>query len=177
MSLASLSSIGSLLSSLAVFGSLIYLALQVRQSDRNQRTLLQQGTSARNVESVLKLAEPHIADIFAKITNGEIDLTPAQAVQLVSLVRASLLGFQDQLLLRKLSLIDATQHESQETVMKGFLSLPAVRALWNMSRDTYAREFSGHIDMLLQNVPLAPPQDLAVSLRTAVGELRAPASA
>jgi len=52
MRLSDLAAIAGVLSSLAVFGSLIYLALQVRQTDRNQRTLLQRATSTRNMESL-----------------------------------------------------------------------------------------------------------------------------
>lgn len=55
MSLSDVASIAGVLSSLAVFASVIYLALQVRQSDRNQRTLLQQATSVRTMETHLEV--------------------------------------------------------------------------------------------------------------------------
>jgi len=103
MNLSDLASIAGVLGSLAVFGSLIYLALQVRQTDRNQRTLLQQGASARNMESVWKFGEPHNAEIVARVWCGETDFTTTQATQLVYLLRASLLGFQDQFLLNMVS--------------------------------------------------------------------------
>jgi hypothetical protein len=96
MSLADLASITGVLSSLAVFGSLIYLALQVRQADRNQRTLLQQGASARNMESIWKFSEPQYAGIIARVWNGEVDFTPTEATQVAYLLRASLFGLQDQ---------------------------------------------------------------------------------
>src|SRR5579862_4809924 len=47
MTLADLASIGSLISGVAVLISLIYLALQVRQAEKNQRALMNQGTAAR----------------------------------------------------------------------------------------------------------------------------------
>ena len=50
MTLSDLASIGSLVSGLAVLGSLFYLSLQNRQLDRNQRALMNQGVINRGVE-------------------------------------------------------------------------------------------------------------------------------
>ena len=46
MSLSDLASIGSLVSGVAVLGSLIYLALQVRQTDRNQQAAIRHSRGA-----------------------------------------------------------------------------------------------------------------------------------
>ena len=43
MSLSDLASLGSFVSGVAVLISLIYLALQVRQTEKNQQSLMQQG--------------------------------------------------------------------------------------------------------------------------------------
>jgi hypothetical protein len=51
-------SVGSFVSALAVLISLIYLALQVRQAERNQRALMQQGRADRVSGYCLKMAEP-----------------------------------------------------------------------------------------------------------------------
>jgi hypothetical protein len=176
MSLSDLAGIAGVLSSLAVCGSLIYLAIQVRQSDRNQRTLLQQATSARNMESLWKSGEPHYAELVARVWNCETDFTATEASQLAYLMRASLLGFQDQYLLHKLSLIHSIQNETQERAIVRMLGAPAFRALWAFSRDDYAPEFTAYVDALLKNVPLAAPQDYSVQIRAAVAKLRAAAT-
>ncbi|HEX3432128.1 MAG TPA: hypothetical protein VHT03_14710 [Rhizomicrobium sp.] len=43
MSLSDLASLGSFVSAFAVLASLVYLALQVRQAEKNQRAILNQG--------------------------------------------------------------------------------------------------------------------------------------
>ena len=53
MSLSDLASIGSLVSGAAVLGSLIYLALQVRQTDRNQQAAIRQGRTTRAIDLLL----------------------------------------------------------------------------------------------------------------------------
>jgi hypothetical protein len=58
MSFSDLAAIGGFISSLAVCGSLIYLALQVRQSDRNQRALMTQGMLTRGADIIMYMAQP-----------------------------------------------------------------------------------------------------------------------
>ena len=175
MRLSDLASVAGALSSLAVFGSLIYLALQVRQADRNQRTLLQQGTSARHMESLWKFGEPHYAGIIARVWNGESDFTPSEATQLVYLLRASLFGLQDQYMLKKRSLVDPVQLSSLEHGFARILSTPTFRVLWMRSRASYAADFSAYVDTLFAGKPLAAPLDLALQIKTGVAELKAAA--
>ena len=58
MSLSDWASIGSLVSSIAVLISLIYLALQVRQAERNQQASIRQGRATRMVDIILAAGEP-----------------------------------------------------------------------------------------------------------------------
>jgi hypothetical protein len=53
MLLSDLASIGNLVSGLAVLASLVYLSLQLRQTDRNQKALMNQGTVTRNTDIVM----------------------------------------------------------------------------------------------------------------------------
>lgn len=50
ISLEAISSIGSMMSGLAVLGSLVYLSLQVKQAEKNQQAIIQQTRSTRNAE-------------------------------------------------------------------------------------------------------------------------------
>jgi hypothetical protein len=171
MNLSDLATFGSFLSSLAVCASLVYLALQVRQSDRNQRTLLQQGTSERNAASVSKLTEPGLAELMVKAQRHDIDFTNVQVVQLSVALRSGLLGFQDQFLLRKLNLIDVMQQDSQERAYQSMLSMPAMRVLWISQRPFFAPEFVAYVDALIRDVPLAPASDRAAQFNADVAEL------
>jgi hypothetical protein len=173
MSLSDLAAVAGVLSSLAVFGSLIYLALQVRQADRNQRTLLQQATSARNMESLWKFSDPHYAGIIARVWKGESDFSPAESTQLVYLLRASLFGLQDQYMLKKLALVDPLQTESLERGYQRLMSTPAFRVLWTRSRATYSAEFAAYVDALVEGAPLGAPIDFAAQIKTGVAQLKA----
>ena len=60
--------VGELLGSTAVFVTLGYLALQMRQASRNQKSLMQQGRTARYVEIISARTQPHLAEELAKAT-------------------------------------------------------------------------------------------------------------
>src|ERR1700734_1670204 len=103
MTLSDLASIGSLVSGFAVLISLIYVAIQIRQTERNQRTILQQGTSNRAVELVRHWSDPHIAAAYVKMLSGGQELTALEAFQLNIKFRTSLLSWQDSFLLQRVS--------------------------------------------------------------------------
>ena len=91
----------------------------------------------------------------------------------MTMLRAALLGLQDQFLLDRVSLIDAMQLDSQERAFKLMLSQPVMRALWNWTRHTYAPEFASYLDALIEGIPLAAPYDLGARLKEDAESLRA----
>jgi hypothetical protein len=173
MILATVAGAASLLSSIAVCGSVIYLAIQVRQSDRNQRTMLQQATSARNMEALFRFVEPHHAGMVARVWKGETEFSDVEAIQLDYIVRAMLLGFQDQFLLHRQSLVDSAQIDTLERSIKRIFGVPAFRALWVNSREIYAPVFSSYMEALLADAPIMAPIDFAARIKAVANELRA----
>jgi hypothetical protein len=80
MSLSDLASVGSLVSGVAVLGSLIYLALQVRQTERNQQASIRHSRVTRIVDMQLARLDPGVGDAFRRglqnpdeITQTELD--------------------------------------------------------------------------------------------------------
>jgi hypothetical protein len=70
-SLDVLADLASLASSVAVLISLLFLGLQIRQSNRNQRSLMQQGRSTRNVDLLSRLGDPKVSQTFVRVAQGE----------------------------------------------------------------------------------------------------------
>src|SRR5437764_15388103 len=67
----SLADLASLASSVAVVVSLLFLGQQIRQSNRNQRSLMQQGRSARNVELLSRRSDPRVSDVISRGASGQ----------------------------------------------------------------------------------------------------------
>ena len=67
MTLSDISSIVGVISGLAVLASLVYLSLQVRQTERNQRALMNQGVINGISENLRWSTEPHMAELLASV--------------------------------------------------------------------------------------------------------------
>ena len=76
MILTNLAAIGSFISGVAVVVTLIFLLLQMRQANLNQRALMQQGRVARTNETMLRLTEPHMLEIIMRGGAGDLTMSP-----------------------------------------------------------------------------------------------------
>ncbi len=92
MTLSDLASIGSFISGIAVLVSLVYLAIQIRQSTRAQRAMGHQNRHDFAQQFLLKLSEEPTAAIFLRGAAGSADLTPTEALQYNALMRYWFLG-------------------------------------------------------------------------------------
>jgi len=171
MTLVDLASIGSFVSGFAVLISLIYVAIQIRQTERNQRTLLQQGTSSRNIEAIKHWGEPAVAAAYLKVLSGDTGLTAMDIYQLTIQLRMTLTSFQDSFMLHNLSLIDEVQLEGMLRSIKQMLGAPVMRALWNNSQQAYSAEFVEWINAHTKDLPLSAPHDAVETLRAALANL------
>ncbi len=67
MNLSDIASIATVISSLTVLVSLIYLSLQIRQTERNQRAAMDQGAANRNVEINVFHADPRVISLTTRV--------------------------------------------------------------------------------------------------------------
>ncbi|WP_293371832.1 hypothetical protein, partial [Phenylobacterium sp.] len=81
MSLSDVASIGTLLSAIAVLVSLIFLyfqlrqvSAQVRQTERNQRSIINQGATTRSMQTNSWLCEPHMSELLTKAMSNPLGL-------------------------------------------------------------------------------------------------------
>lgn len=80
MSLSDLASLGSFISGIAVLTSLIYLALQVRQTKRNQQIAIRHTRASRVVELHLALADAGVANAWLHGVGSPEDITTEDSV-------------------------------------------------------------------------------------------------
>jgi hypothetical protein len=159
MTLSDLASIGTLVSGVAVLASLIYLSLQIRQSDKNQRALINQGTVTRNIDILMFLSQPQIHALTTRVAAGEVDFTAEELDYLQLRLRATLLTNQDTFLQHAAGLVDEITFENSLAVMRFVLSQPVYRAIWTTSRGGYAHDWASYIDKQIEGIPLIKPHD------------------
>jgi hypothetical protein len=162
MSLSDLAALGSFVSGIAVLTSLIYLALQVRQSERNQQISIRHSRVSRTVELHLALADPAMADAWLHGSASPQEITQTEVSQFINLCRALFFHFEDSFYQRQESLLN---DEAFETVVAGarFIARsPGVRAAWKIARPNFGGRFLDFMDGVVASAAADPPVDLSL---------------
>lgn len=156
MTLSDIASIGSLVSGVAVLISLIYLSVQIKQAERNQRALMQQGRADRVSNNSLRMAEPELSDIFRRGRAGDEGLDPGELHQFAMLCRCGFVSGED-LFLQHLSgqLEDAAYH-SYVAGVRSLFAAPGLRAMWRMTSQDYGNQYRKFMDEILNETRAAP---------------------
>ena len=161
MTLSDLASIGGIVSSVAVLVSLVYLAIQVQQAEKNQRAALNQGYINRVTDYLRWYAESPLNELRARVVKGDTVFTAEELQSMHLALRVTLLSAQDAYLQHKAGLADdMTFDNSMRNVRNGWLNQPVYRVLCRQQLPNIAPEFAAVLENVLRETPLAQPSDL-----------------
>ena len=170
MTLTDLASLGSFISGVAVVVSFVFLSLQIRQTNKNQRALMQQGRSARNLETVLRQAEPHMIENVVRGRAGDLSM---DTLQIEAFLRASLamfMNWEDSFLQHQAGTIDPSGIPSEIEGMRVLLAYPGYRVAWKMLRYQFDGGYQKQIDDIVRTTTLVQPRNAADAWRSLLSE-------
>ena len=176
MSLSDLASIGSFLSGIAVFVTLTFLLIQTRQTNRNQRSLLQQGHLTMLVEASMRWAEPGMQDLIVRAEACDATMNPAQIGSFLIMMQAAMRNFEDGYLQFKSGTLDAAGLASDLAMVRVHLAAPAYRAAWRVLRNRFGAEYRDYIDAFLREIKPEKSFDPSAQWKTLAAEELAAAS-
>ena len=169
MSLSDLASLGSLVSGLAVLGSLIYLNIQTRQATKHQRSLMMQGRATRTIELALRSGDSSFASSLEKLGEAGPDaLSLVELSQIVSMVQANIISLEETWLEGREGLQSKTTHEVTMRRIALMFSLPVFRAGWAQQRLTSDPEFVAVVDRILSETSCIEPSGWFEGFRRAL---------
>ena len=169
MNLSDLASLGSLLSSVAVLFSLLFVGAQIRQSNRNQRSLMQQGRSTRNVDLLTRLTDPQLSELLLRVLRGET-ATDTEYLVLYGYIASVFWGYEDCFLQFRSGTLDAKSWASDVATLKRLLSNPAYRGVWRAARNAMAAEYKSFLDGVAVEAKHNAPVDVPNILRQYIAE-------
>jgi hypothetical protein len=169
MNLGDFSSLANLASNLAVLVSLLFLGLQVRQANRNQRSLMQQGRSGRNVELLTRLSEPGLAKLMSRVAGNE-EFTDAEYYQLYGYMTSVFWSYEDCFLQFRAGMLDAQSWSSDNATLKRLLANPVYRAVWRAARGALGEEYRSFVDGLASEARPGAQISMANVLRQYIAE-------
>jgi hypothetical protein len=159
MTLSDLASIGSLISSVAVLVSLVYLSLQIRQAERLQQASIRQNRTTRIVDISYSLIDPSAAEAVSKGLVGAEDISATQLAQFTSYCRAAFYGAEDDFYQHHEGLLNESAFASYLNGVKGTMASPGFRAAWKRQRRSFGSDFVAFMDKLVAETPVSTLAD------------------
>ena len=162
MSLSDLAALGSFVSGFAVVITLVFLLVQMQQTNKNQKSLMQQGRTARNVDLMLRMADPYMSEIMVRAAHGDLSLDASQVRSLERVAGALIWSYEDSFLQFKAGTLEASTWESDEETLRVLLAYPAWRYVWSRVRMYWTGAYRNHVDGILQETEIAQAPDESV---------------
>lgn len=155
MTLATLVNIGSLISSVAVLVSLVYLNRQIRQGALNQRSKMDRGRSQQVGEWLQYIAQPETAALILRGHAGDPTLTALECHRYLWSMYPLVLHFEDSYYQYRDGMISEAQYASILAHLKSRCPSPGFRALWQHIRERFPRDFAGFVDDVMRETPVS----------------------
>ena len=176
MTLSDIAAIAGVASSLAVLVSLIYLALQIRQSAANQRAETQSAVTARRVDYLMRMTERDMQEMTIRGHAGDPEITTVQAMQYLTSMNAAMTSFEDEFFQHRSGMLDEQRFRLHEAVNRAQFIVPGSRAFWRIAKGAYHPDFVAHIDAIIWVFLFQIIGDPSAMWRAAVAEERAAAA-
>ncbi len=146
MTLDKLVSFASLVSSVAVLVSLVYLALQIRQSARNQRAIMDRGRSEQVGQWLQFIAGPDIAPLMLRGHACDPTLTADDHQRYLWCLYPLLLHYEDSFYQYRDRMLSEVQFVSIKNQMRDSARHAGFRAAWAELRDRFPNSFRDFAD-------------------------------
>lgn len=147
MNWEAMGAIGEVVGAVGVIVSLLYLALQIRQSSNVTRSATRQAISTTQIELVMRIAEN--PDLRATIGRWYEDgSTPMQDDDICDFMlrRAMLRAYENQYHQFKYGTFDADMWNTYSDGIKSTLLSAKGRAWWEMNRSQYSSDFVSFVE-------------------------------
>ena len=168
MSLSELAPIGGVIIAVAVLASLLFLNIQIRQSEKNQRALIQQGRAGRSANISMRLIASDFAEVYYRCMKGDAGISEAELGQFMGYCRAVFLGAEDSFLQHRELLLDELAFASFTSSLRAIFVSPGMRAMWTITREWYEREFVEFMDTIVKEAANRPRIDQLSQWKTVV---------
>jgi hypothetical protein len=147
------------LSGVGVVVSVVYLALQVRQAEKSQRALMQQGRATRASQAAFTLAQPDLAGLYFKGARTPKELSPEEIDRFMMLSRAALLSAEDSVLHYQAGLLSEQSYRAFAAGVYALVGRSAgLRAAWRLTAQNYSPALGALMEDAMRN---AKPQGAA----------------
>lgn len=139
MTLSDWSAIAGIFSGVGVAVSVIYLALQVRQAEKSQRAMMQQGRATRAADHAFTLADPGFSALYSKGARAPLELTLEEIDRYMLYSRAAFLSAEDSVLHYRAGQLSEEAYVAFVAGVRALMGRAAgLRAAWRITGQNYS---------------------------------------
>jgi hypothetical protein len=152
----------TLLGNFTLVITLLFVGLQVRQAERNQRALMQQGRADRiGFQALDVAANGELGRVFNTGMFQPQKLSREEFGQFLLIGRAIFVSAEDSFLQNKQGMLDAIAYDSHVTGVRRMMSMwPGLRALWSVMASHYGEDFRRDMTLIAEAASHQPAPDL-----------------
>jgi len=148
------------IASIAVIGTLIYLGIQIRDTERNQRAIMPQGRADRVSNTTLTLAAtPQLAALWNRVFAADPEFTREELSQLLLVWRVAFISGEDSFLQHRSGALDDAAFDSYTAGLRQFMRSPVMRAGWRLAAAQYGAEYRTWMDEIMAQASRDPAPD------------------
>lgn len=162
--LETINTISQTIAATAVVVSLIYLAIQTRQTAQSQRAMMQANRAAAIGNMLMTAGDPAFSATFVAgcAASPNMDITAAR--QFAAYSRAQINSLHERFLESREGLMDEQRWRMTRMGLAGFLSAPGHRATFKLWRNVGTPEFVALCDSIIDDLKRSPtPQEATVA--------------
>ena len=170
MSLSDLASLGSFVSGVAILFSFVFLALQLRQANVNQRALIQSARASRVIDTVYRNIEPHLRQVILRGARGDTTMPPEEVQAFLQAAYAAFLNFEDTYLQNRAGTIHPSAWRASSGRLEIILASPGWRVAWKKRRALLESDFAQAVDQIVAKARLSAWEEPTASWASDVSE-------
>ncbi len=138
--------IGETVGAIGVVVTLVYLAVQIRQQNRESRIAAVHELNEAFRGSITSFQDPGLADIFSRAKTDFASLTEPERLRFIAMVQAVFRVWEDAFYQYTAGRLDPRIWNSMLTQFSAYLSLPGVRRVWEIRKRAYNERFREFVD-------------------------------
>ena len=154
MTLSDLADLSTILSSIAVTLSLIYLALQVQQNTKHTKALIRQGRAARVVGIMMGEADADMATAVIIANGGQPTPEAIKRAQFEGLAAARIVSFEESFAQYEMGLMSEDGLKMTRVQAARIFGQPGFREAWSHYKQP-GTKFTAFIDDEIAKLPAA----------------------
>ena len=167
MTLEEIYYISQVIASVAVIASLVYLALQTRQSARSTRAAMHENRAATVLRHIDKVTEEDFQPVWLKGLSAAADMSDADIWKFSLQAGGWIIMWEERFRERKEGMLDETRWASSEATISGMTRSPGFRAVVAVMRPRLDPDFGALMDKHVALGRAAPAVNVAAVWREA----------